>query len=522
MQCINSLRLRSYLRPLCVGVSTVLLSSCVLGPNYKIPPAVAEHALSSTQFYRANAQTTQPVSPINNWWEQLNDPILSRLINLSIAQNLSLQAAQARLDISRAVMDQRSAERMPSIGASAFYAETKAPDWIADKLSQSTRELAATLQHTANPAAAQALGQGSGNAHSKWSSIYQLGFDAQWELDIFGRRRRALEQAQAQEQADAAGIADMQVQLAAQIGTLYMNYRALQARVQIANTHLKNIQDTLQLAQRQFKLGIGTELDIARIETQVHQQEYMRLALTGGQTVLLDQLALLVGQEPGSLDNMLASITPLPALPNSIAIGNPAELIQHRPDVREAERELAASNAQIGQAMSAYFPQVSLIGSIGMLATSAKQLGSAALNEAVLPMLRWSAFDFGRTRAMVSQAKNGFRAREAAYKGTVLAALEDANASLTQFGIAREQYVSAQQIVDSAQHSDQLMQQRQRLGAATLMNTLDVQRQYLSAEDTLMQAKTQMLVDFISLQKSLGLGWQTESSPRLMSAAKSH
>jgi len=216
----------------------------------------------------------------------------------------------------------------------------------------------------------------------------------------------------------------------------------------------------------------------------------------------------MTGREPGALDALLAEDRPLPALPPEVPVDDAAAVIRRRPDIRKAEGELAASSAQIGQALSAYFPQVNLLGTIGMGASSLSDLNSDSAASIVMPFLRWSVFDFGVNKARVAQARAGNEARLAAYEGTVLAALQDANSALARFGSAREQLQSAGSAQASAGRAAALMTQRRQAGAASQIDLLDVQRQQLSAEDSLAQAQLQLLVRYVALQKALGLGWE--------------
>ncbi|MET0548939.1 MAG: TolC family protein, partial [Xanthomonas sp.] len=204
---------------------------------------------------------------------------------------------------------------------------------------------------------------------------------------------------------------------------------------------------------------------------------------------------------------------PLPTLPASVPVDAAGALIRRRPDVRRAERQLAASSAKIGEALTAYFPQVTLLGNIGMAATSPGDLGRDAVNSVVAPFLRWSIFDFGGTRAKVEQARAGNAARLAAYEGTVLAALQDANGALARFGAARQQALAADKAAASADRSAALLQQRYAAGASSLIDALDVQRQQASAQDSALQAHTQVLLRYVALQKSLGLGWAAPEAP---------
>ncbi|SOU06961.1 efflux transporter outer membrane subunit [Xanthomonas arboricola] len=485
--------------PLAAALSVVLLGGCMLGPNYTKPPAVADTAVQAPALHRAAGADVVAAAPLNHWWEQLQDPTLTQLVTQALADSPNLRAAQARLRANRALASQRRAERLPKLNASAVYAYAEPPQTIVDTLGG--------LQNGQNGQNGQPPAQGSEALDLEKTQIYSAGFDASWELDFFGRRRRAAEGALAQAQASEAELADAQVQLAAEVGQVYLNYRGLQARLAIADANLDKIGQTLRLTQQRRERGAASDLQVEQIATQVQQQQAQRLPLEMQSQEALDQLALMVGREPGALDAQLSAPQPLPMLPTQVRVDDAGALIRRRPDVRKAERELAASSAQIGEALNGYFPQVSLLGGLSWVAGSPSDFNSDALTTLAVPMLRWSIFDFGRTKAQVEQARAGNAGREAAYEGAVLAALQDANSALARFGSARKQLVVARQAEASATRSAGLMQQRRDAGATSSIDLLDVQRQQLSAQDAAAQAQVQLLVNYVALQKSLGLGW---------------
>ncbi|NIJ87772.1 NodT family efflux transporter outer membrane factor (OMF) lipoprotein [Xanthomonas campestris] len=486
--------------PLAAALSAVLLGGCMLGPNYTKAPAVADAAMQAPALHRASGAQVVAAAPLNHWWEQLNDPQLTRLVTQALADSPNLRAAQARLRANRALARQRRAERLPKLNASAVYAYAEPPQTIVDTLGG--------LQQ-GQPGQP---GQGDQALDLEKTQIYSAGFDASWELDLFGRRRRAAEGALAQAQASEAELADAQVQLAAEVGQVYLNYRGSQARLAIADANLDKIRQSLQLVQQRRDQGAASDLQVEQIATQVQQQQAQRLPLEMQLQEALDQLALMVGREPGALDAQLRTPQPLPMLPSEVRVDDAGALIRRRPDVRKAERELAASSAQIGEALNGYFPQVTLLGGLSWVAGSPSDFNSDALTTLAVPMLRWSIFDFGKTRAQVEQARAGNAGREAAYEGAVLAALQDANSALARFGSARKQLVVARQAEASAKRSAGLMQQRRDAGATSSIDLLDVQRQQLSAQDAAAQAQVQLLVNYVALQKSLGLGW-SEAPP---------
>lgn len=503
MQCTDLSGVRSAL----LALTALLLAGCVLGPNY-VRPEVAPAAVNAPQLHRAANAGVVSALPPSRWWLQLNDPQLTWLIDTALAHSPNLRAADARVRAARGLAAQRRAERLPQVGALGAYARVEAPDSAED----ASRDAAEGLAQATDPATGTAIRQASENLELD-EDLYVAGFDASWELDFFGRRRRALEGAAAQAEAAQAQLADAQVRLAAEIGQVYVNYRGLQQRIDLGQGNVVSAQRSLELTQQRRGRGAASDLQVERMRGQLQQQQAMLLPLQAQREAALDQLALMIGQVPGALDARLAAQQPIPQLPAQVRVDDPAALIRRRPDVRQAERELAASNAQIGQALSGYFPQVTLVGNYVAVGTSPGDLGGDSTATLLAPMLRWSIFDFGRIKAQVAQARAGTEARLAAYENTVLAALQDANTALSNLGSARRQALVAQQAQTSADRASELMQQRNHAGASSLIDLLDVKRQQLSATDRAVQAQVQLVVDFIALQKSLGLGWQDAPVP---------
>lgn len=491
-------------RTLASAVLPLLLSACMLGPDYVKPEAAGD---AQTRLHRADAAQVVSAPPPQRWWEELHDPQLTALIDQALANSPNLRAAQARVQASRALLEQRRAERRPSVGAVAGYVNMRAPDSIEQSLRGAGESVAQAIEDGGDAGQAAQIREQLQDVDLDMQQ-YIAAFDASWEIDLFGRRRRALEQAGAEAEADLAELADAQVQLAAEVGQVYMRYRGSQQRLAIARDSRDKAAKMLELTRQRSGRGAAPQIDVERVQGQLYQQQAAIPDLEATLQESLDQLALMTGQVPGSLDQTLAAVRPLPQLPAEVNVDDAASLLRRRPDVRQAERELAASSAQIGQALSAYFPQVQIFGTVGMAASSLDDFGSDAVTTMFAPFLRWSLFDFGRTRAKVAQARAGNAAREAAYEGAVLGALQDANSALARFGASRQMVLIAGKATDSATRASDLVQQRQQAGATNLIDALDVQRQQLTARDSQAQLQMKLLVDYVALQKSLGLGWQ--------------
>jgi len=482
------------------------LAGCMLGPDH-VRPEVAPVATAQPALPRAADAGVVAATPSSQWWRALNDPLLDQLIDQALRDSPNLRAAQAKVLASRALQRQRRAEQLPSIGAVAGYTAISPPDSMVDQVREIGEGAARVAENNGRPQEAAQLRDEMSRIDLD-TSMYIAGVDASWELDLFGRKRRAAQEAAAKADVDAAALADAQVQLAAEVAQVYLGYRGTRERTMLAERNLQAAKESLALTQQRRARGADSDLHVERARAQMEQQQSQLPGLRAQATEAKDQLALMTGREPGALDASLAEDRALPALPAQVSVDDATAVIRRRPDIRKAEGELAASSAQIGQALSAYFPQVNLLGTIGMGASSLSDLNSDSAASIVMPFLRWSVFDFGVNKARVAQARAGNEARLAAYEGTVLAALQDANSALARFGSAREQLQSAGNAEASAGRAAALMAQRRQAGAASQIDLLDVQRQQLSAQDGLAQAQLQLLVRYVALQKALGLGWE--------------
>jgi NodT family efflux transporter outer membrane factor (OMF) lipoprotein len=477
--------------------SLAALPGCTVGPNYRGAPEVAGGAGHANTFVRAPAMGTTSTHTPSQWWNTLGDVQLSALIDAALAHNQNLQAAQARLRESRAQLQQQRAEALPTVSADAAALRTREPDLSGLQTSQT------------NTSQATPAGQSSHTSQGRGPlQLYTAGFDASWEVDLFGGTRRAIEAASAQADAVDADLADTQVSLAAEVAQAYISLRDQQQRLTLANQSAELEQQTLVLIQQRRARGVAGDADVERQTTQVENTRATLIPLDEQITESLDQLAVLTGQAPGALDRELSAPAPLPVLPETVPIDDPASMLQQRPDIRAAERRLAASNAQIGERTADLFPKVTMLGFVG---TSAADPGHPARKSSLtwlgVPFLQWDVFDFGRTRSSIRQAEASRDEADARYAQTVLAALQDANNALSRYGHQRESVARLQKIEASADRSATLMRQRYGAGASSLIDLLDTQRTQFSAQQSLVEGRADLLKDFVSLQKSLGLGW---------------
>jgi NodT family efflux transporter outer membrane factor (OMF) lipoprotein len=457
-------------------LSAVTLAACTLGPNYRGAPNVAPDASQAKSFKRATERVTTTAPGLAEWWKPLNDPELNKLIEAALASNPDLHAAQARLRESRAGLRQQQVKELPTTSGTAAYLHAHLPS--------------------------STLGIGSIGA-------YDLGFDATWEVDLFGGTRRAIEAASAEASAVEADLADTQVTLSAEVAQAYIDLRDQQQRIALVRDSAEIEEQILTLTEQRRAQGVASDLDVERIRTQVENTRGTLIPLDAQITESLDELAILTAREPGALDAELGTQTMLPTLPETVAIGDPAALLKQRPDIRAATWRLASANAQIGENEAAWFPKLTLIGDLGFTATNPGHLlRSNNFTWIGAPLLQWNGLDFGRTKAKVDQSKAGYEEAEAKYESIVLGALKDANVALSRYGHQRDNVVSLRNVETSASHAATLTQQRYRAGTSSALDWLDAERTRFSAQQNRIAGDADLIKDYVALQKSLGLGWQ--------------
>jgi NodT family efflux transporter outer membrane factor (OMF) lipoprotein len=459
------------------------LAGCAVGPNYAGPPEVAAAAVAAPTFHRAGEAIAG--APHAQWWLDLNDAQLNGLVEAAL-KSPDIAIAEARLRQSRAGLKQSRTSLLPSGSASTLYLR-------ADGLGN---------------ALAGASGGNPGAAGNSVLEFYNAGFDASWEVDVFGGKRRGVEGAIAQVHAAEARLEDVKVSLAAEVAQAYVSLRSAQENLALNQRNVEIEVRLLDLTQRRRDGGAASDLDVERLNLQVQSTRADAIPLRAQVDEQLNRLAVLTGRAPGELDEGLSTASPIPAPPAVVNVGDPASLLRRRPDIRAAEQALIQKNAAIGQRIADRFPKVTLLGVIGFGSTDASDLLNSNNSTSIFaPMLQWQAVDFGLGVARVEQARGEMDEAEATYRKTVLAALQDAETSLSRYGRQRQNLASLSSVQASADRAAAMMQKRVEGGTATTLDVLDAERQRISAEQSVAQAKAMLTQDYIALQKSLGLGW---------------
>ena len=477
-----------------VLAAPLALAACVAGPDYRGPPSVAPHASASGQFHRGTAALVVGAPPPARWWEALNDPILTRLIDRALARSPTLHEAQARVRAARARLGEVRSRALPVGGGRALGVAARVPTGALSSLS-------------GRP--------GSDSGATSDIDLYSVGFDASWELDVFGGVRRGVEAASAQAAAQAAQAQDAQVELAAEVAQAYVSFRNAQAQLRLAQESHALQRQILDLVSQRRARGAATDGDVERVQAGLDQADVQMAPLQGQLEQIADRIALLTGGEPGARDAELAAAAAAPMPPAVTPVGDPAALLRRRPDIRAAERRLAASQAQIGQNVAQLFPSVTLLGDLGFVSTGpGRLLGADAFSAIGAPSLSWRILSYPQVRAQIRGAIASRDAEAARYEATVLAALRDAEAALSRFGHQRQSLVALVRVDAAAGRAVALAQVRYQGGTGSLIDVLQAARQQNEIQRSLVESQAQLTKDYVALQKSLGLGWGETTASR--------
>jgi NodT family efflux transporter outer membrane factor (OMF) lipoprotein len=472
---------------LLLGALSLNMASCAVGPNYHAPKTVAPPEFVAAPAPEAGkSTTTQAPIDLASWWHSFNDPELDSLIDRAIQANPDLEIALTRLQEVRTGEAVLLGNVLPMVAASAAAGRGSGSDM--------TRAGAA-------PALRAADNKGS------LDQIEQVaGFAATWELDLFGAGRRAIEAGQYDIEAAAAARNAILISIVADVARNYVDLRGLQLRLAILRDNIATAQQSRDFEQARFDRGLTNELDLqlASREFATLQAE-LPLLQSDIQAAQYD-IAVLLGQYPEDLAVELTKPGTLPILPERVEAGLPLDLLQRRPDVREAERQLAAATARIGVATANLFPHVMLSGGIGTQSAGIGAQGSHIW--AFGPSVYWPVLDFGALDALVSIADLQAHERFVAYKKTVVDAVQDADTAIARFQAQEQRLKSLTDAIDASQRAVELAQQRYDRGLTDFLNVVDAERQQYNLEDEYTASQQSAADAFIYLYKALGGGWE--------------
>ena len=497
------------LLPLACMLALFLLSGCKVGPNYHPPVASMPAAWGETEGSSISSQSTsrpstQPAwrpamqpGQLASWWKRFDDPVLDQLIQEAVAGSPTLRQAEARVRLARAQRQIAAAPLWPFLNSSASYERLR--------ISKNAFGGGASASSGGTTAAPGAAGGGG----SFDTNLYQAGFDASWELDVFGRTRRSVEAADANYGAAVEDRRDVLVSLLAEVGLNYMQLRGFQRQIIIAENNLQTQRQTLELTQLRLSGGIATELEVDQAAAQVAATESVIQPFRTATRQAIHLLSTLTGRDPMSLSQRLTPPSPIPDPPPEIPLGLPSDLLRQRADIRRAERQLASATAQIGVAVADLFPRFSLTGDFGWQSTNLRNwFNGDSVAWSAGPGMSWPIFQGGAIRANIRARTAIQEQAAAAYEQAVLAALRDVEDALAAY--ANEQ-VHLKLLSDAVAADKKALDMARLLfeqGRTDFLNVLDAQRSLFIAQDAQVRSTSALASDAVTLYKALGGGWE--------------
>jgi NodT family efflux transporter outer membrane factor (OMF) lipoprotein len=468
----------------CAAALACLLAGtggCAVGPDYKKPAVTVP-----SDWRPANdPRIASRIAADSVWWKAFGDPALDRLVELAYHQNLPLQVAALRIVEARAQL---------GIATGKLYPQTQEAFANANAigLSQNIAKIGSLPRNYVG---------------------YQVGFDAAWEIDVWGKYRRGVESVAADMAAALGDYDSALVSLTAEVARTYVTVRSIEVLIEQAKENVRIQEQALDIAQSRFRNGATSELDPTQARTIL---ESTRASIPRQQASLQqakNALSALLGQPPGTADALLEGPKALPKVPAKVAVGVPAEMLRRRPDIRTAELHAASQGALIGVAKADFYPSFSLLGTIGLDATtrgtaSANLFRSGSIFYSVGPDVHWALFNYGRITNAVRVADARFQQLLVAYRDTVIKAAQEVDDALAGFLDGQEAAVLSQNAVTSAKRAVELSLAAYQEGAVDYQRVLDAERALLDQQTSLTDASTGVVTSLIALYKALGGGWE--------------
>jgi len=447
-----------------------VLSSCTVGPKFLKPQP------KMPADYASKSSNSTAVS--STWWRRLNDSTLNNLIAQASEQNKDLAVAKSRLLEARAMWREAQFDFAPTVTASSSY------------------------ENTLNGASAFGAGfRGLG------FELYRTGFDVDYELDLFGRVRSSVRAARATNAAAEANVQDLLITLQAEVAVNYLELRGAQAQLSVARENAGNQAEALRIADASLKGGRGTQLDVARANALLNATQAQIPTYEESVAKAIHRIAVLCGRNPSELRSSLQKSSRQPAVPSSVAIAKPAELLRLRPDIRIAENALAATTARVGIATADLFPRVTFGGRLnleGQTLASLSQYGANAYSFG--PRISWAFLNLGRVRQQIKAAGHRADAALSTYEQTVLLALEEVENALTSYDRERQRLRHLEASAASAREAATLARQRYQDGVADFLTVLDAERVALAAQNDIVLSRTRATAAWVRIYKAMGGG----------------
>lgn len=479
-------------RKLLIGGTALLLAGCAAGPDYHAPQVGALGVPDA--YYTASGGTAPSEADLARWWTRLDDPALSALIDAAVANNLDIVQAQARLRQARESLVQANASFLPQLNGSATGGRN-----------YSSQDAGGRLDANGNP-----IGGGGGN----WSSSYNARVNATWQIDLFGELARGREAARADLAASGYDLANVRMTIISELVTNYVQARLAQEQLRIARETQKVQGDNYRIAGWRLQAGLVSSLDEQQARAQLAQTNASIPQFEASLRGSLNRIAVLTGQAPGQATRTLETPAPIPAAATTIAAGIPAETLRQRPDVRSAERALAAATARIGVAQAQLYPALGISGNIGTTSNAFRDLFSL-ITGGIFGNVQQLIFDGGRAASQVRSQRAAADAAFAAYKQTVLTALEDVENAMAQLASARTRKAEFATALDASGNAAILARSQYQAGLIDFQTLLTSESTLLNARNSLASAQSDEVLAVARLYNALGGGWQNmDTQPR--------
>ncbi len=462
---------------------SLLAGGCKVGPDYCGPPIPC---LPESWRDRDDSTIRTDYSDLCGWWMAFDDPVLNHLVDRGIAQNPDLRDAALRIFEARAQRCTVRSDLFPQVAQDAAYSFNKT----------------ATSGGVFGPAG---LGATVDDTTDQWS----LGLSGTWEIDVFGRLRRLVEAANADIDVSDEDYRDTLVLLLSDVATNYVDARTFQQRIKISKENLAIQQRSLDLTQKRFDAEIIGELDVRQAEAEVESTQSDIPALQIGYQQAVNRLSVLLGCPPGEVDHLMSDPAPIPDPPSEVAIGIPAELLRRRPDIRRAERQLAAQTARVGGAVGELYPKFTILGSFSLDAQDFSKLWDySAIGTSIGPRMQWNILNFGKFRCNVMVQQSRTEQRAVQYQSAVLRAAEEVDNALVGYVREKTRRKHLNKALEANRRAVEISQRRYEEGGDfSFQRVLDSQRSLLLTQDQAALSRSNVTISLIQLYRALGGGW---------------
>jgi len=501
-------------RSLVCAATTLLLAGCTLGPDFDKPSS-----WSPDNWFGSAAETAPPVpsapvaEPIRaDWWAVFADPELTKLEQRAAEANLDVRTAMLSVAQSRAQRQITAADEFPQINGDASYMRQKpSPKGEFSLLSSGGSVGAGTGGATGAPA----------SIPIKPFNLYQYGFDASWEIDLWGKVRRSVEEADANIEASAEARRDTLLSVLAEVARDYLQLRQTQAELKIARENVATSEDSLRLTRSQAQNGLATDLDTETAAAQLSSVAATVPQLEQRELASINQLSFLIGEAPRTLKAELETEAPIPPVPPQVPIGLPSELARRRPDIREAEAKLHAATAEFGVAEAQFYPSLTLNGSDDIQALKFQDLANwNAHTYEFGPSLKLPIFEGGKLTGNLDLTKAEQQSAAIAFEKAVLNAWQEVDNALVGYDREQRRLAQLHQQVEQTRHALALARQQYTAGTSDFLRVLDSQRQVLSAEQQEADSRATVSLNLVTLYKALGGGWDAPEQTATNAEAK--